>query len=61
MTYKHGLGVVAAAGVDASASPPLGGDPENAVRVGAANMAHGLEHAAEHVAEGELAPALRNG
>lgn len=59
MVYEHGLGVEPAGGVRDGAAPEVRRDNLGRVaRTSASHVVQGLKHAAEHVAKGELAPAL---
>jgi uncharacterized membrane protein len=59
MVYEHGVGVRAAGGIDEGAAPEI--HPRDAQRLAAkaaADAAHGLRHAAHHLAEGDVVPTL---
>ena len=59
MVYKHGVGVEAAGGLREERAPPL--DPRRPLATAEAavdNAGSAARHASEHLAEGEVAPAL---
>lgn len=60
MVYQHGVGVESAGGVREAASPEIRrGALRQAAAVAGKHAVHRLKHAAIHVREGQLAPALR--
>lgn len=59
MVYEHGVGVRAAGGLEEAEAPQLRArDAPGLGAKAAADAAHGLEHAAHHLAEGDVVPTL---
>lgn len=59
MVYEHGVGVRTADGIEPGRAPEIPGDDwGTAARVAADNAAHATAHAAHHLAQGDVAPAL---
>lgn len=60
MVYRHGVGVGAVEGYDPERSPRIErGHVGEAARNAAADVVQGVAHAAQEIADGELAPHLR--
>lgn len=60
LVYQHGVGVEPADGVREDASPEMRrGSLRQAAGAAGKHAVHGLKHAAHHLKEGQLAPALR--
>lgn len=59
MVYRHGVGVEPAAGVNRDRSPEIDtSHPAHSVRVAGRNALHAARHAAKHLMEGQITPAL---
>ena len=59
MVYDHGVGVSTADGVPDPEAPEIRRDNLPQIpKTSARHVAHGLQHAAEHAREGDIAPAL---
>lgn len=60
MVYRHGVGVRPAGGVREGADPEIrAGQLKESVSTSLDHLAHGARHAAKHLREGSIAPAIR--